>query len=109
MKKTSRIGERCRNVFMVIVSWELRAAPTTFNEIVSKTGFSRGETAYHLALLKKRGKITGGEKGYVREQTAEEREHSLNEFMFGYSNPVHVFGVGYVDPSSRCGKRFLDP
>jgi len=34
---------------------------------------------------------------------------SFNEFMYGTPNPVHVFGVGYIDPNSRYGKQFLDP
>jgi DNA-binding transcriptional ArsR family regulator len=86
----------------------------TFDQIVSDTGYSRNEVAHHLALLMKRNGIckTDSEDGNmysVRESFDSPRiMRSLNEFMHGCENPIHIFGIGYVDPASFYGKS-LDP
>lgn len=87
----------------------------TFDQIVSDTGYSRNEVAQHLSLLMKRNGIckTDSENGNmysVRESFDSPRiMESLNQFMYGCERPMHAFGIGYFDPTSRYGKSLLDP
>ncbi len=106
--KAERIQQRLEQVRWAIPSWSMKSS-VRFDDIVSETGFSRNEVAYHLSILKKARRITGNaENGYRLEATSGERTRSYNRFVHGCESPVHVFGVGYFDPSTREGKRRLD-
>lgn len=47
----------------------------------------------------------------ITEGWAKEREvdRQYKAFFHGSADAIHVHGVGYVDPHSREGKRYLDP
>jgi hypothetical protein len=50
------------------------------------------------------------EKCVAREHSMQrQRMRDFNLFFHGCSDPVHVHNVGWVDPSTREGKRYLDP
>ena len=81
----------------------------TFDRIVEASGFSRSEVASHIRILKKGDMIVRKEDGtYVHQLTQRDLVESLNQMMFGCPDPIHVFGIGHIDPRSRYARRFLD-
>jgi hypothetical protein len=115
MRKMLEIHRMRRQTVLSIVESNRRIS---FDLLVENSGFSRSEVRAHLAVLAKvmenRVYFVGKNKEWVmssREKAREERDriYSFNEFMYGCSNPVHVHGVGYIDPNTREGKRYLDP
>ncbi len=92
----------------------------SFDDFTEETGFSRNEVAFHLARLLKLKKLFSYElyegcllftqdKGQANRSRQRRRMRSFNEFMHGCPDPIHIFGVGYINPHTREGKRWLDP
>jgi len=79
----------------------------SFDEIVKISDLPRNEVAFYLAVLLKRKQIIKNNKGYIRQTSTEEIVDSYNEFMHGCSNPMHVHGLGNVNPNSALGRRIL--
>ncbi len=110
--KRERVSRRRRDVKNAI---SFSSEGKKFEHIVFITDFSRNEVAQHLAILVRRGGVTQRKDGVYccdPEDNFSDRIKSLippisNSFLgAGY---VHVYGVGFIDPHSRYGKRFLDP
>lgn len=64
------------------------------------------------ARWKKAGAVATIQKKSIqirRPLSVSQRRLDSNEFVYGCANPVHVHGVGYIDPSDRYSARYLDP
>ncbi len=108
MSKKQNIQERRRRVLTHI----RRGNEPNFGSLVESTDISRNEMAGHLAILMRKGRISRNERGgyFIRESFNSPRiMRSLNLFLHGCESPVHIFGIGYVDPNSRRGRNLLDP
>lgn len=89
----------------------------TFSRLMEKTGFSKAEVIFHAVSLSKREvkPVTVLFDRQVvhsfslRQMLKNESRRRSYRRLMGIEGYVHVYGVGYVNPRSREGRRFLDP